>query len=374
MRTETVRVDIEGSYRDAIALAASVLSGGGLVAFPTETVYGVAANAAIPEALSRLRQVKNRPDEKPFTVHVGDPGVLDRFVPAPSVLGRRLASKGWPGPLTLIFDVEDPLQAPVMKDLGPGQEGRLYHEGTIGLRCPDNKAAHDLLTSVTSPVVAASANPAGEAPAVNGRQAIEYLDGQVDLILDGGRARYSKPSTIVRVDNSGYRIVREGVLDARMVSRLTTTNFLFVCSGNTCRSPIAEGLCKMVLAERLGCRIEDLPSKGYQVISAGVHGFNRSPASSEAVEACRRRGVDISSHRGQVLTAELIHAADYVFGMTDHHVEAIHDLSPSAKARIDRLNPEGDVEDPLGGNVVLYMQLADTMEKLIRRRLEDVKI
>jgi tRNA threonylcarbamoyl adenosine modification protein (Sua5/YciO/YrdC/YwlC family) len=374
MRTDTLRVDLDEGYWDAIRKAVSVLNAGGLVAFPTETVYGLAANAALPEAIKRLREVKNRPDEKPFTVHIGRPGDLERYVPSPSLLGRRLARKGWPGPLTLIFSLADVAAAPVMKQLPTGQERSLYHEGTIGLRCPDDKPACDLLTTESAPVVAASANPAGAPPAVTGKQAFDYLNGRIDLVLDGGRARYARPSTIVRVNEQSFDVLREGVLDRRLIDRLATAGLLFVCSGNTCRSPIAEGLCRKVLAERLNCRPEELVRRGYVVGSAGTHGLGKSGPTPEAVQACAALGVDISGHRAQPLTPELINTADYVFGMTSHHVESISEMMPAARARVSRLDPDADVEDPIGGDAGLYMDLADRIEKLIRRRLEGIEI
>jgi tRNA threonylcarbamoyl adenosine modification protein (Sua5/YciO/YrdC/YwlC family) len=374
MGTETLRIDADTGYQGAIDRAVAVLRAGGLVAFPTETVYGVGANAALPEAVRRLREVKERTDSKPFTVHVGRPGDLQKYVPSPSAAGRRLASKGWPGPLTLIFSVPDPASAPVMQFLPAGQERVLYHEGTIGLRCPDDQAACDMLAAVEGPVVAASANPAGAAPAVTGREALAYLDGKVDLVLDGGKAQYAKPSTIVRVNERGYEIVREGVLDGRLIARLATMNFLFVCSGNTCRSPIAEGLCRKVLAERLGCPMDELVHRGYRVSSAGTHGMSNSPATPEAVNACAAHGVDISRHRAQVLTPELVNTADYIFGMTAHHVGTIREALPSARAKVLTLDPAGDVEDPLGGDIDLYMGLADHVERLIRHRLEGIEL
>lgn len=374
MATEMLSVDGAAGYEDAIRKAASVLEGGGLVVFPTETVYGVAANAALPEAVERLRDVKDRPAPKPFTVHIGRPEDLDRYVPSPSPQGRRLAAKGWPGPLTLIFSVREPDDAPAMRDLPDGQRQAIYCDGTIGLRCPDAKPTNDLLTQVSGPVVASSANPIGCPPAVSGQDAHGCLDGQVDLILDAGRSKHARPSTIVRVNEHGCTIVRVGVLDERLIERMLTISFLFVCSGNTCRSPMAEGLCRKVLAERLGCSTDELADRGYMVSSAGTHGLGGHPATPEAVQACKDLGADISAHRARALVPELIHVADYVFTMTESHAETVGTLMPSARSKTVRLDPDANVEDPIGGGVELYRNLAKRIEDLIRRHLEGIEL
>lgn len=374
MATEIRNVAGAGDYKAAVGEAVAVLRRGGLVVFPTETVYGLAANAAIPEAVARLREVKNRPAEKPFTVHLGRSEDLQAYVPAPTVEGLRLARKGWPGPLTLIFALRDIEDAPVVKEIGKDKAKSLYRKDTIGLRCPDSKPAIDLLQGVGAPVIAASANPAGMPPAVSGEGAARYLDGHADLILDGGRSRYAKPSTVVRITDDGCEILREGVLDDRLVRRMLTMNMLFVCSGNTCRSPMAEGICRKLLAERLGCSPKELETQGYMVASAGTHGMTGSPASPEGVAACESIGIDISDHRAQALTPELVNVADYIFCMTRRHLETVNYVMPSARAKVLLLDSEGDVEDPIGGSEELYKALADRMEKLIRKHLEDIEL
>ncbi|HPD32710.1 MAG TPA: Sua5/YciO/YrdC/YwlC family protein, partial [Phycisphaerae bacterium] len=103
MNTRLIKIDRSADCGAQLREAAACLAAGGLVVFPTETVYGVGANAADPDAVARLRAVKQRADTKPFTVHIGSRSAVERFVPGLSGLGRRLAEKAWPGPLTLVF-------------------------------------------------------------------------------------------------------------------------------------------------------------------------------------------------------------------------------------------------------------------------------
>ena len=217
----------------------------------------------------------------------------------------------------------DARSTPVIQETSTEHIAAMYHEGTIGIRCPDDHVAAGLLNGVSAPVVAGSANPAGKLAPLDADQALEMLDGQVDLVLDAGRTRYGKPSTIVRVNDDGYEILREGVLDERTLRRLTQVTFLLVCTGNTCRSPMAEGLLRHLLAKRLGCSESELAERGYQVESAGTAGFDGMPASQPAVAVPHRRGIDLTGHRAAALTLEIIQRADYILTMTAGHLDVV---------------------------------------------------
>jgi len=373
MVTELKRIDGRSPDRDRIAEVAACLREGGLVVFPTETVYGVAANALHPGALERLRRLKQRPPDKPFTVHVGTPAELDRYVPDPPPLARRLTRKGWPGPLTVIFHVADPAQAPVIRESSGDHVDNLYHKGDIGIRCPDMAVTSMLLTAAQVPVIASSANPAGQPPPTDADQAVERLGGQVDWVVDAGPARYGRPSTVVRVEGDTYRILREGVLERRTIERLAGIRFLIVCVGNTCRSPMAEAMLRRLLADRLGCKEGQLAERGYEVLSAGVAAADGMPASPHAVETMRKRGLDLSSHRSTALTAEQVERADYVFAMTAGLVEQVAAMVPSARDRC-RLLDEEDLEDPLGGDQQAYADCADRIERALQRHMQEIPL
>jgi L-threonylcarbamoyladenylate synthase len=373
MKTQVRKLDLQGNYRDSIREAAECVAAGGLVVFPTETVYGVGASATHPQALARLREVKERPDEKPFTVHIGSRSFVHRFVPDLSGIGRRLTEKAWPGPLTLIFQVAEAERAPVIRESSQEHIPAMYHEGTIGIRCPDDFVAAEFLNESGVPVVAASANPAGRPAPVTAEEAIAALEGKVDVILDGGRTRYAKASTIVRVNGDGYDVLREGVLDERTIRRLTNLNLLLVCSGNTCRSPMAEGILRRLLAERLDCPEIELASRGYHVESAGLSALGGTAPSPPAVRVLRDQGIDISAHRSQPLTPELANRADYIFTMTAAHLESLAALGPGVRERARRLGDE-DIHDPIGENESVYAKCADRIEQALRQRLEEIPL
>lgn len=373
MATKVLKLDSDTDYWNVIREAATCLVDGGLVVFPTETVYGVGTHAARSDAVRRLREVKQRSDEKPFTVHIGSRSQVDRFVPNLDGLGRRLTEKAWPGPLTLVFEIGAGEQAQVLKETPPDAASAMYHNGTIGIRCPSDRAAADLLTEAKVPIVAASANPAGAGAPIDADEALAALDGKVDLVLDGGTARYARPSTIVRVTRNGCEVLREGVIERRTVERLMATNFLVVCSGNTCRSPMAAGLLRRLLAEKLDCPPEDLPGRGCHVESAGVSAMSGSLPSPSAVRAMKSKGIDIADHRARPLTVEQIMQADYIFAMTRSHVAQIASMSPPAGDRTMRLADE-DIEDPIGGSDDQYVRCAEQIEQALKQRLNEVKL
>ncbi|MHC4610712.1 MAG: arsenate reductase/protein-tyrosine-phosphatase family protein, partial [Planctomycetota bacterium] len=304
--------------------------------------------------------------------HPGRRSEVDRFVPALQGTGRRLVEKGWPGPLTLIFSVDDPTSVPVMAEVDPAAGAAMYHDGTIGLRCPDDATAARLLTGAGAPVVAASANRAGHRPPRTADEVLGDLDGQIDLIVDAGPSRYAKASTIVRVNGQAYQVVREGVYDDRTVRRLALLGLLLVCTGNTCRSPMAAALLRRMLADSLDAGPAELEDHGIRVLSAGTMAGSGARATGEAVEFMQRHGIDISDHRTQPLSLELINQADHIFCMTGSHHQAVLRLAPTAQARCRVLARDDDIEDPIGGSVEIYAACASRIESALKQRLAEV--
>jgi len=372
MPTEVRTVDLEGNYRQVLHYAADLLRAGKLVAFPTETVYGVGARADRAAAVQALRVVKGRQESKPFTLHVGSPGEVERYVPRLSGLARRFVRRAWPGPVTIVFPVDDPHAAPAVREYGDELVDLLYHDGTIGIRCPAEVVAAELLTEAAVPVVAASANRAGNPPPRTAEEVVAELDGSIDLLVDGGPARFAKASTVVRLGDEGYELMRHGVINERTLRRYGALNILFVCSGNTCRSPMAAALCRQKLAERLGCSPAELTDRNIHVTSAGTGGFGGTPASEGAVRALTRRGIDLGGHVAQALSADLIAQSDHIYCMTGNHREAVVSMLPSAAERTELLGITAEIEDPFGGPDENYERCAAEIDAALTRRIEEM--
>jgi protein-tyrosine phosphatase len=344
--------------RDVVHRAVQALAEGQLVALPTETVYGLAASACNAPAVERLLAVKGRPDNVPLALAIKSAEEALDYVPDMSPLASRLARRCWPGPITLVVDNQH--RESLATQLPPSVRQAVTPNGAIGLRVPANEMAQDVLRMLAGPLVLTSANLSGQADAVTAQEVVAALGGELALVLDDGPCRYGQPSSVVRIKGKQFEILREGVVGAATLRRLASLMVIFVCTGNTCRSPMAELLMRARLAQFLKCKIDELEDRGVMVISAGIAAAPGCPPTSEASQVMRERGLDLSRHEAQPLTDQLVRHADVIITMTHSHLLSIVERWPTAADRAFMLLPErSDVADPIGQTVGAYRDCAD---------------
>ncbi|MDP3786519.1 MAG: L-threonylcarbamoyladenylate synthase [Candidatus Omnitrophota bacterium] len=199
MRTILLRLSPVKPQPGMIKAAACVLRNGGLVAFPTETVYGLGANLLNKGAVGKIYRIKKRPKNKPLTVHIADIKAVKKMVGKIPSGAKRLAERFWPGPLTL-----------VLKD----KRGR-----KTGFRMPDNRIAFLLIKKADVPIVAPSANISGNRPPKSAKEVLRDLDGKIDMVLDGGKTRVGIESTVVDMSGKNFKVLREGAISEAEIWR-----------------------------------------------------------------------------------------------------------------------------------------------------------
>lgn len=360
---------------DAARDAAAVLDRGELVVLRTETVYGVFARGDQRQAVDRVRALPRRSGSwGTLTWHAPNlEAVLEAHecasIEASPAL-RRAMRRVWPGPITLRLHGEGARELTSAIGLLPGVADAEGEDGhALSVRVPDDTWTAMALQGTGGPVVGASAEPidTGEAATPPGTCPKGLDKAGVALVQDEGPTRFERHSTVLDIRPDGDWSMRaEGALSVQQVTEKLATLIVFVCTGNTCRSPMAQAIATSLL-ERRG------QAHRAVAVSAGVSAMNGARATPEAVLAAEAVGASLSDHRSQPASQDLLEKADVVYAMTSGHADAARAQLPAGqRSKVHTLLSGEDVDDPIGGPQTLYDELARTFVGAIERRLEEL--
>tara|TARA_R110002095_G_scaffold183888_1_gene161097 strand:+ start:638 stop:1741 length:1104 start_codon:yes stop_codon:yes gene_type:complete len=357
----TERIDLKQTddIRDVIHLAVQYLAKGELVAFPTATAYVIAGQSLSSIAMTKLRSLSKA--EEPLVLCVKGYDEAQDYLPEMPPIGRKLGKRCWPGPVVMELDRPGPeslfsqLPVEVQAQICPGSRMRL--------RAPAHEIIFQTMRLSPSPLVLMNEQPKYQtADAI-----MEDFDGQAALIIDDGPSRFGDQSTVVSVSDNQWSILQPGVVTETTLKRLSSEIYMFVCTGNTCRSPMAEGLFRKLLSDKLGCQEDELSDHGFIIGSAGLAAASGAPPSPEGVTILAEQGIDIRSHESQPLTGRLLDQADHLYTMTQGHRTAILAERPDLEEVVQMLSSEGkDVSDPIGGGFQCYVDCKKEIEQHLK--------
>jgi protein-tyrosine phosphatase len=355
-------IDLAGADdpRDAVHRAVQAVAEGKIVAVPTETVYCLAASGLDEQAVRRILAVRGTDDCRPPLLALKSAEDALDYVPNMPPIAARLARRCWPGPLTLRLPDRHPDS--VLKRLPPAALDAVLSDEMIQITVPLNPIVSSMLRLLPGPLILWPACKAGTPEPVTAREALEQFGPQIDLMIDDGRTRFAQLSSIAEVTAAGPKLVQGGVISETTLKRLASFMVVVVCTGNTCRSPMAEILLKHRLAQHLACKMEELEDRGVLIQSAGIAAMAGGRAADEAIETMKLRGLDLTIHETQPLSDRIVRYADVLLTMTRGHREAILAQWPEARDRTFTIAREGDVSDPIGGPAEFYRRCADQID------------
>jgi protein-tyrosine phosphatase len=336
------------------------LAAGSVAVLPGDCGYVAVVDPAAPRAADHLAALAAGGSDPPAVLAWGpdDPAGLGLAVPPAA---RRLMFRAWPAPLAVAVPgtPDWPAAWPA------GVRAALAAAGPVRFRCPEHPLAE-------------AAVPALDRPALVADTFLPTAEAVLDLVADpdafaasAGELPAGDRPTVVRADGDGYAIERDGSFAAEEVAKFAARIVLFVCTGNTCRSPLAEGLAKKLLADRLGCGVGDLPRRGVWVLSAGVAAYGGGPAAAEAAAAAAEWGADLSGHRSRPVNPQLLAAADAVVAMTRGHAHALSARYPGVGPAPTLLGGEADLDDPIGAGLDVYRECARAIAGHLQRLLPE---
>lgn len=348
-----------------IEKADEIVKKGGVIALPTDTVMGLGTYFLNLKGQKKIYSIKKRKFDKPLIIFINNKDELKKFV-MPLKLGilrEKIISEFWPGPLTLVF--KSKLNANFLW---------ISKDRKVGIRIPDYPLILELINK-TGPLATTSANVSGKPP-VKGYKRIDlFIKKQVDYVIPENSYGLP-PSTVLDVSAYPFKLLRKGpvsivtieetILRKIKLDRNISLNILFICTGNTCRSPMAMGLMRKYLPSDL--------RKIVRIKSRGINPVPGSRLSENARKVLREMGIDLSFHKARPVDVETLEWADFIFVMERKHFARLSYLGFGEKVRLlsGYSSKKMDIYDPYGKDIEEYRKVLKLMKNPIKKIAEDI--
>ena len=371
-RLEYFKVDSTKPKAHAINRAAELIRAGGIIVYPTDTLYGFGVNIKNSLALNKLFDIKGREESKPISLMVNSKTQIESLVGPLNLEESRILNSLLPGKVTLLFEAKLHIEIRGIKEWKK-----------LGFRIPDSKLCMELITHVDGPISSTSVNLANQQNLVTADQIIEKFGRKIDLILDAGPITSEKGSSVLDTTTSPPTLIREGDISKSKIEEKLgheiyshyPEKFIitFICSGNICRSPMAEGILKKIIE---GTKYKDL----VEINSAGTLNLGGSPAALEAIDVAQDYGIDLSDHSSTYVSRDIVRRAHLIICMALDHYNYLTRRYPEFKDKIILLkqwkvqkklaNPS--IADPIGHNLNFFTRTFKEISDEIKRILPEI--
>jgi L-threonylcarbamoyladenylate synthase len=371
-RCEYYKTSQNKPTKRALGKAAKILRSGGIIIYPTDTLYGFGVNISDKQAIDRLYAIKGRNTTKPFSILINTIRQAEELAGKFSPRERKLFDVLLPGKVTLLLKIRKKMYIP-----------GFHHLDKLGIRIPKSKLCQQLIELTGSPISSSSVNISGRANLGDMFDIQRIFGEKVDCILDAGPILSSKGSSIIDITTIPPTLIREGeipqeeietTLGYKIKSNITRKfRITFICSGNICRSPMAEGILKKEISNTIY-------HENIEINSAGTLNIPSSLASTDSIKVSAQNNIDINNHLSTPVNRLILDKANLVFCLAEQHYDYLIRHYPKYADKTHILKSwknsnklsDPSIDDPIGMSRQFYEQIFKEIEEEVKRILPHI--